>query len=234
MSIGIGNIAFDKRGFGDFGVTMALCENRYAQPVPKIDTEHIDGRNGDILFANGDFENVDLKYLCVVEKNFDENFSAFKEWAYSESGYRKLEDSGNPEEYRMATLTDAADISEHHDCFEVTFNCKPQKYLRIGDEPISYSGNAIIRNPTSYAALPLIKVYGTGYLTIGSQRMQVLYNNSYVMIDCELMDCYRESINLNQSVALTTGDFFSLKPGRSNISMSSGMRIELTPRFWRI
>lgn len=234
MSIGIGNIAFDGVSLADFGVSMALCKNRYAQPEPNIEATHVDGRNGDILFFNGDYQNVDITYLCVVDGDFDRNFAAFKEWAYSEAGYRRLEDSGDPDEYRMATIINSTEISEHRDCFEVTFNCRPQKYLRIGDDPISYTKNSIIRNPTKYTALPLIKVTGTGNLTIGNTTMRIVSNNSYVMIDCELMDCYRGSINLNQSVQLTTGDFFSLPKGRSNIQLASGMSIELTPRWWKI
>lgn len=234
MSFGIGNVAFDGTSLADFGVKMALCKNRYNQPKPKIDAEHVDGRNGDVLFFNGDYENVDITYLCVVDGDFEDNFGAFREWAYSKGGYRRLEDSGTPDEYRMATILEATEVSEHRDCFEVTFNSKPQKYLRIGDNPIEYTKNSIIRNPTKYNALPLIKVTGTGALSIGDETMRITANNSYMMIDCELMDCYRDNLNLNQSVTLTTGSFFSLKPGKNNIVIPSGMSIELTPRWWKV
>jgi phage-related protein len=52
------------------------------------------------------------------------------------------------------------------------------------------SGTTII-NPTMYDALPLIRVYGSGTLTIGREKIVIASNsNDYVDIDSDIMDCY--------------------------------------------
>lgn len=230
----LGNISFDGRSLRDFGVTRALLKNRYEVAEPVVDTEHVDGRNGDILFFNGDYENVDLEYLCICEGDFDTNFNGFKAWAYNHLGYRRLEDDAYPDEFRLATILKATSIAKYRDCFEITFNCKPQKFLRTGETAITYSESGVIFNPTEYKAKPLIKVSGTGKLTIGQTAMTVTKNDSFMMIDCERMDCYRDTENLNSDIELTTGDFFTIDEGQNAITISTGMSIEIEPRWWRL
>ena len=49
----------------------------------------------------------------------------------------------------------------------IEFNCKPQRFLNIGDtaQTISTSGGTIT-NPTAFNAKPLITVYGSGAATL--------------------------------------------------------------------
>lgn len=231
----LGNISIDGRSLKDFGVRMSLLKNRYDQPEPSVDSEHVAGRNGDILFYTGDFKNIDLNYLCVCDEgDFDTNFNGFKSWLYSHQGYMRLEDDAFPDEYRMGADIKATEIEKYRDCFELVINCKPQKYLRSGEIPVKFSESGKIFNPTDYPSKPLLKVTGTGELIIGSDAITILANDSYMMIDCELMDCYRDDENLNNAVAMTTGNFFTLQSGVNEIFLSKGMTVEITPRWYRV
>lgn len=234
MNMNLGTVVFDGKRLSDFGVYMALCKNRYDVAEPNIDTEHVAGRNGDIIFFDGDYENVDLKYLCVVKNDFDTNFNGFKAWAYRHAGYRRLEDDAYADEYRMATITKATEVESYHNCFEVTFNCKPQKFLRTGETPIKFSESGQISNITDYTAKPFIRVYGTGHLIIGDCDINITANDDYTDIDCELMDAYKGSENRNGNLELETGDFYTLPAGISKITLAKGMSIELTPRWWHV
>lgn len=230
----LGNISLDGRSLRDFGVKYALCKNRYEQPEPAVETKHVDGRNGDILFYTGEFKNVDLKYLCVCEGDFDTNFNGFKSWLYSKNGYLRLEDDAFPDEYRMAAALKATDMEKARDCFELELNCKPQKFLKAGEIATTISGYDHLYNPTDYESKPLIKVTGTGKLIINNTEMNIKKNDSYMMIDCELMDCYRDNENLNADIELTTGEFFTLLSRTNDIHCATGMTIEIIPRWFLV
>lgn len=232
--IGIGNISLAGKSLRDFGVKYALLKNRYAQPEPAVDSQHIAGRNGDVLFYTGEFQNVDLNYLCICEGDFDTNFSGLKSWLYSHRGYMRLEDDSDPDIYRLGAVLNETTISDHRDCFELTINCRPQKFLRTGEIPVRFSQSGNLFNPTEYAAMPLLKITGTGRIVIGSTAIDIVKNTSYMMMDCEIMDCYRGAENLNSDVELATGDFFTLESGTNQITLASGMTVEVTPRFWRL
>lgn len=232
--IGLGNISLDGRNLRDFGVKYAILKNRYDQPEPNVDAEHVDGRNGDVLFYTGEFQNIDLEYLCICEGDFDTNFQGFKSWLYSHQGYLRIEDDAYPDEYRMGAVLKATSMAKSRNCFELEINCKPQKFLRSGEIPVTIAGYDHLYNPTEYESRPLIKVSGTGSLIINNTEMDISRNDSYMMIDCELMDCYRDSENLNSDLVLATGDFFTLGSGTNDILPAKGMMLEITPRWWRI
>jgi phage-related protein len=58
--------------------------------------------------------------------------------------------------------------------------------------------------------------------------------NGYTDIDCEMMNCYKGSINCNGNVTMTTGNFFELKEGNNTVTYSGFSAVEITPRWWKI
>jgi phage-related protein len=83
-------------------------------------------------------------------------------------------------------------------------------------------------------ALPLIRAYGTGTFTINGITVQITSASSYTDIDCDLQECFKDTLatNCNGNVVLTT--FPELKPGENTISMSGITKLEITPRWWRL
>ena len=122
--------------------------------------------------------------------------------------------------------------------FDVNFSVMPQRFLNSGEEAKTFTSSGRITNPTAQEAKPLLRVYGTGTFTIGSTSMQITAANSYTDIDCDICECYRDTMadNRNASVKLLSGEFPSLLEGDNGVTLGSGIsRIIITPspsRMW--
>lgn len=214
----------------------------FNSPEPDLEYVSVPGRNGDLIYDNKRFNNIEVSYSPVFTlQNFRATSKAFQAWLLSHKGYFRLEDDYQPLYYRMASIKDAipvTDIAWTNDAgaMEVIFNCKPQLYLVSGDDAVEFTADGTITNPTKFAAKPLIRVYGTGSLTVGDVTMTIGASSyAYIDIDCELMDCYYGSYNANQYV--TIGDYFpTLAPGSNNIVLTDNTitKAEVTPRWWTI
>ena len=121
---------------------------------------------------------------------------------------------------------------------EITFNRKPQRYLKIGEHTtkINVNGSRII-NPTSFDSDPLIKVFGSGSgtISIGNKTIQISNISDGLVIDCEMQEVYLGSTSYNQNVNYMNDGFPKLKPGRNIINFSGGVsRVEIIPRWWTV
>lgn len=223
----------------DYGILVA--ENAvYASPCRVYEKVSVDGRNGDLLFDKNRFSNIEAIFRCVIIDEYKWNMVGMKNFFLSRRGYARLEDTSNPEEYRLACVSVGVDPStvprENAGTFELHFDCKPQRYLKSGEYVHTYTDNATIINPSNMDALPLIRVYGTGVISIGNVTLEIkAHGKAYIDIDCEMQDAFYGSINLNKYITLGSGNFPVLKPGLNGIGIGSGItKVELTPRWWRL
>lgn len=93
----------------------------------------------------------------------------------------------------------------------------------------------MMSNPTEFAASPLIRTFGAGSFTMDGVTVTIANCDSYVDIDCDLMDCYEGSINRNKDVTFSTYDFPKLQPGDNQVTVNSGITLlQMTPRWWRV
>jgi phage-related protein len=113
--------------------------------------------------------------------------------------------------------------------FTLTFNCKPQRFLRSGEYSIPVTSGATVYNPTLFDAKPLIRVYGKGSITVNGETMEWSGSSEYVDIDCDIQDCYYMGANMNNYV---TGDFPVLSPGDNVIAFTGSTSVRITPRWW--
>lgn len=224
---------FDNLDMRDFGIF--LQDVRGFDSVERdVEFISVPGKSGDVLIDNERFKNTKITYKCAISDDFKKRFADFKSKISTKTGYRRLEDTINPEYYYMAALISpiAPETYEEADVgiFMIEFDTKPQKWLKKGES--SLSSPSSIYNPTNYDAKPLIRLYGTGKLTIGdySLRVDSSLTYSYIDIDCELMNAYRGKVNLNNYVS---GDFPKLEPG-ANIINWTGSSYTITPRWWTI
>ena len=92
--------------------------------------------------------------------DFIGNAERLIKWLTSKEGYHRLEDSYDPNVYRLACFKQNGSLVNYYDkatALNVTFDCKPQRYLKNGEESINFSGSiATLENPTGYSALPEI------------------------------------------------------------------------------
>lgn len=103
------------------------------------------------------------------------------------------------------------------------------------DEWEAYYDSTRIYNPTLFESNPLIRVTGSGTLTLGDEVITVGSGYSYVDIDSEIQNCYCGLQNANSVVSFGSGKFPTLKPGITGISHSSGITsVQITPRWYRL
>ena len=182
-----------------------------------------------------------MTYPSLIIKDFAENFQNLLDFLVSQKGYIKLEDSFSPDIYVMARYSGETNpkkmvIDAKKGSFILTFDRKPQKYLKEGDIPITLTTNGNIYSQYNQDALPLIRAYGTGSFSIGGVSVQITAANGYTDIDCELQEAYKDnfSTNCNGNIVLTNGTFPKLVKGANNITMSGITKLEIKPRWWKL
>lgn len=210
----------------------------YIMPAQKYEKISVPGRNGDLLFTQNAYENIEREYQIYIsakENKMDEAIRDVSEWLYK-PGYRRLEDSYDPDVYRMAFFTGGLEVENYFNEFgkaEIKFDCMPQRWLKSGETVIEMTETGYIQNPTAFPAKPLIKVYGNGScgLVIGGKGITLYEVSEYVMIDSESMNAYKGNLNRNKKM----NGSFPILEGRTNIQWTSAVtKIEITPRWYTI
>lgn len=201
----------------------------------------IQGRNGDLILDNGRYKNKKMTYPAIIIKDFAENFQNLLDFLVSQKGYIKLEDSFLPDIYVMARYSGETNpkkmvIDSKKGSFILTFDRKPQKFLKEGDRAITLTTNGNIYSKYNQDALPIIRAYGTGTFSIGGVAIQITSANGYTDIDCELQEAYKDSFstNCNGNIVLTNGVFPKLVKGTNTITISGITKLEIKPRWWKL
>ena len=214
----------------------------YDAPERDVTTVSIPGRSGDLLLDNGRFKNIKLTYPCFIPRGFNGGwFDDLKAWLLSDTNYKRLEDSYHPDHFRMAycigPIKPKTGPENMSGSFNVTFVCKPQRWLKEGERWFAYTASTAVNNPTMYPAKPIIRIRGTGAVTIGDITMTVTSQpdaDPYIDVDCDLQDCYHGSNNRNANVVII-GDFPTLDPGLNALTIGSGITsVQIMPRWWTI
>ena len=231
---------FAGRNSQDFKVYIS-GQGTYNAPARVYTSYEVPGRNGDLLVDEKRYENIELTYPAFIYQDMRNNIDGLRNFLLSQKGYQRLEDTYHPDEYRMAYYEDGLDdveIDPRHEfaSFDLTFKCKPQRFLKSGERVITLTAAGSVYNPTPHPSKPLIRVYGKGQLGIGSQTITIGSNaGTYTDIDCEMMDCYQGTYNRNGTVTFTDYNFPVLNAGTTNFSLGSGItKVEITPKWWRI
>lgn len=141
---------FGEHDSRDFGVYIS-GEGTYNAPARVYDSISVPGRNGDLLIDKGNFGNISLIYPAFIAgKCFKENLAAFRSAMLSTVGYARLTDTYHPDEFRLAYFGDAITVKarDRNDAgnFDIIFNCKPQRFLLSGEEPVTYPPGAVSKN----------------------------------------------------------------------------------------
>ena len=224
----------------EFGMRIS-GEATWGKPAPIYERVTVPGRNGEIIIPTGAYENTSVQYKCGITKDMDTTYTEFVNFLLADPGYQRLEDSYHPDYYRLAMIESIGEptFSRLYRAVEflVVFTCKPQTYLKSGEEKTVFTASGQITNPTLFNAKPLLRVYGTGEFSIGSDTVRITSANSYTDIDCESENAYKNdsSNNCNGNIILSGDSFPVIDPGVHGIVLRSGItRIEVTPRWWQL
>ena len=139
-------------------------------PERAVETVVIPGRNGLLVIDQDRYENISVEYPAFAfgktRKEFQQKIDAFRNAIASQVGYQRLEDSYHPDEYRMALYAEGLDVDVGpyggSGRFTLKFNCKPQRYLKDGEHPITREDGEKVFNPTEHDAEPLLIINGYG------------------------------------------------------------------------
>lgn len=133
----------------------------------KFQSASVPGRNGNIYQLEDAWSEVIQPYEIFAGEKEEgaavPSFTAIMEWLNSAAGYTKLQDTYDPDHYRMAVFVDSTNISSAwHDFGRATINfrCRPEHY--IAQDPLEVENGDIITNETNHVALPIITIKGNG------------------------------------------------------------------------
>ncbi len=167
------SLIFDGEDSRDYGVYIS-GEAVYNAPERDVEMVAIPGRNGAFALDKGRFENIEVTYPAGIfadnETDFAEAISDFRNFLCSRNGYVRLEDEYNPNEYRMAIYKSGLEVSPTQLMtgeFEIIFECKPQRWLKSGEEAVTVESGDTLTNPTLFASSPLLMVEGDGSINWG-------------------------------------------------------------------
>jgi phage-related protein len=205
----------------------------------------IPGRNGDLTLDKGSYKNVDRSYDIAVGSIIDNSFTdlvnRISEWLHSTSGYARLEDSYEPNYYKMARYSESGSIKnilQKAGRVTITFNRKLQRFLKSGDTVNIFNSVGVLNNPTNFVSLPIITVIGsgTGVLRIGNYVVNYLSIGTDIIIDSEVEDAYDNALgNQNGNIELVNKEFPKLTPGENEVSFSGGITsVHIVPKLWTL
>ena len=231
-------IYYNGKSLADFGLKVDHSRS-YTSPERSTAKVQVPGRNGDIIIDDGSYNNVTLKYKCAIMAGFKKRYEEMLNFLYKDSAYHRLEDTTHPDFYRVAAINAAPEYettgNHRSGNFTLSFDCKPQKFLKSGERKKILTSAGSLRNPTAYKAKPIITVKGSGAvtLTVGAYNVAIANLTSAITIDCEQQDCYWNGTNLNNGVTLD--DFPVLLPGTNSVSWSGSVTsVEIIPHFWEL
>lgn len=236
-----GKIFFNDKYSDECGVSVEEPPS-YVWPEYAYDHQKVKGKNGDVLGDPDRFENVIKKYKISAYDgaNFYSVASKVSEWLHSGYNlqYLRLEDSYEPDIYRLAIYEENNELenifAQAGKC-EISFNCKPQKFLVSGDKRIEipYSGKTI-NNPTSYPSLPIITFNGSGVIRVNDREIKVYDNFNTIHFDAETYDSV-DVVGRNMNPYIYTLNQIVLNPGTNTITYEGDIyNLSVTPRWWKV
>lgn len=234
-------------------------------PARRLETVQIPGRNGDLIIDSGAYDNYTQEYEVYFHAGINRTPQAARRvraWLAASASYQRLEDSYDPEYFRMAYYAGPSDIENIMNEFgrmTISFACKPQRWRKDGETITTFDGKApaeeytggAIYNFEQFASLPYMKVYGTrsseggiiGEILVRhfdengamdkSNSLTIKSITGYVEIDSDTQNAYRGTLNANDTVSIA--EFPQLLPGKNQILYNRDIeKIEIKPRWWTI
>lgn len=191
----------------------------FSRAVPVAKSYNVPGRNGNLIVETGSYENRTGKADCFcLQENVEKAISAAGRFLTKKMGYRRLETSDDPDHFWMARVENGPEIEQRMRTlapFQVSFDCKPQRFVKDGENSIIFQSAGSLFNQYGQIALPFITVYYNGdcSLTVGDCVVKLKgkwYNETY--LDAELQ---KYGVSISQlksnlySVGVTEQEFWA-------------------------
>lgn len=243
----MGVIIYDGKSSRDFGIIVEAfpAMNHGAK---RGEPYQIAGRNGVFYDEDGTFDNYIQAYQIAIREGLfrpaDKRCADVQAWL-SGSGFKRLEDSFEPEYFKLARYAGPLNVEQilgHVGRCTLEFECQPERWLKSGEAAVNLSSNHTIENPTAYTAKPGILVAGASNALIsiavdGETLMAVtgLGDTAPIFIDCAegtIKD--NDGTSLYGSTIFYTSyqDFPTIPPGAHTITATNAAGIFVQPRWY--
>lgn len=226
----------------------------FSAAKPRVTKYSIPGRNGDLTYWDGSFKNVSADLNCTILDSHGVELALTKvnHWM-TDCGYKKFVISTEPGRYRLARITNAAEIAIRMEIlapFVINLDCKPQRFYD-DETPLIFSGESWkIYNDTGFEAQSRLRIFLPDDTTFATAQTIYFSNSSgefYIIIPApwlsaskwiEIDLAARTAINdTGKSVAATTGDtgYPVICNGVTTISgVDWAEKAEIYPRWWTL
>ena len=236
-----GLIVYDGVSSTDYGIVVSEAPS-FDKPQRKSSVFNVPGRNGSVLFQEDAYNDVTRSYKVFLtdnaRNNLNEVVNRFTDWLYSVRGYQRLEDSFEPDIFRLAYFSGGQNFSnEMMQAGETTlqFTCRPERFFKSGEQEIEISNGDKLVNATNYTAKPLIYIEASNEtVTVSIGGKSIVANvDDYIYIDSERMNAYRTAAeNMNSEVS---GTFPTIAPGENGIGITGTVtKVTIIPRYYTI
>lgn len=238
------NAYFEYKGkrSSDFGLRI---QNALSITTPEQDIELIEvpGKDGDLAMDKKRLKGVPKPFPCTLDvpegKTVDSISKEIAEWLRTDVGWDKLYFSGYEGYEYEALCYETFDIEETlrtRGKTVINFRLKPYKF-RVGSRnAVEMKNGQAIVNTEKRAAKPLIKIAGTGNITIKNNGLDWLVLTAvdgYITIDSARMSVYKDNTSLFSKMNATLDPLFPLlMPGENKLTWTGTVtKLELIPRW---
>lgn len=244
-----GVITYDGVASTDYGIVVSEAPV-FERPNRKQTIIQIPGRNGSVIFPEDAWEDVVRSYNVWLSENVTEDsggdksgylveyVDAYEAFLNSKKGYVRLEDNFEPDVYRLAYYSGGDAFSNEMTQYgraSLRFTCRPERFLKSGEIPVSVTNGATLTNPTRFASKPIIHIEASNEtisVSIGGKTITAEVTD-YINIDCERMNAYRLPVeNKNDKIS---GSFPTIPSGSNTIGITGTYtKVEITPQWFSI
>lgn len=200
------------------------------KPIRRLEEKVVSGKNGVLTIDKGTYDNIPLMLTGHAECTRTELIDYFGLF-----GELKLETSKDRFwKYRVVNLDIKEIIGDGILIqFIITLSLDPFKYLDVGKNKINGTSMNLV-NKYNTDAFPIIKIKGSGNISISKNMVQVLSIQNvsdYVVVDCLADVIHRNNVSYDSR---TTGNTFCLDANKTTILTFNGniTGVELIPN-WR-
>ena len=235
-----GLIVFGGESSADYGMVVAEAP-AFERPARKQTVYKVPGRNGSVIIQQDAWEDIGRSYNVWLADSKDKDLislvNAFEAWLNSQNGYVRLEDSFEPDTFRLAYYSGGDSVTNKLMLAgEATlrFTCRPERFYKTGELAIAITNGSKIYNKTRFASKPLIHIEGSGAVAVSVEGVTITATlTDYIYIDCETMNAYRlPAENKNADIG---GSFPLIKPGVNSVGITGSVTsCTVVPRFFTI
>ena len=245
----MGVILFNGKSSVEYGIIVEKFPS-INHGAKRAEAYQIAGKNGTYYREDGTYDNFVQAYLVSIKegaaRRADLRSSDMAEWLLNSPAFCRLEDSWEPEYFKMARYAGPLNIEQIMGAYgkcTLEFDCLPERWLKSGEQELDISVTGTIHNPTKNTAYPILKTTKIGDVTVAVDGVNVLTVGvsesgvqTTVIIDCENGTIQTSAgVDLYGSTTFYTDfhEFPKIPPGNHTITASgTGTVLIVRPRWY--